>query len=60
MPAVEADIGIIAPYNAQGYEIRQQLKTAGLKDVKVGPVEEFQGQVRLIHLLTESSSHYHP
>ncbi|KAG6873915.1 hypothetical protein C0995_009695 [Termitomyces sp. Mi166 len=40
------DIGIIAPYNAQCRKIRTVLR--GVADgVKVGSVEEFQGQVQL-------------
>lgn len=45
VPAVESDIGIITPYNAQCCEIRQQLRKAGYPAIKVGSVEEFQGQV---------------
>jgi helicase MOV-10 len=37
-------IGIISPYNAQVGKIRGLLR-AGYSDVKVGSVEEFQGQV---------------
>lgn len=40
----EQDIGVIAPYHAQCQRIRQQLD-AGSSEVKVGSVEEFQGQV---------------
>jgi hypothetical protein len=37
-----ADIGVITPYHAQAYKIRQKLS---LPDITVGSVEEFQGQV---------------
>lgn len=36
---------MIAPYHAQVRKIRKLLKEAGMVDVKVGSVEEFQGQV---------------
>lgn len=39
------DIGVIAPYSAQCRKIRQSLKAVA-GSVKVGSVEEFQGQVR--------------
>lgn len=45
--AADSDIGIIAPYNAQCLKIRTILR--GVADnVKVGNVEEFQGQVSRI------------
>jgi helicase MOV-10 len=58
MFTADREIGVIAPYHAQCQKIRKALiATAG--DVKVGSVEEFQGQVRhfgtrqlQIHLLT--------
>ena len=40
-------ICVISPYHAQVRKIRQLLRQAGLVDVKVGSVEEFQGQVRV-------------
>jgi hypothetical protein len=47
-PVVDADeIGVIAPYKAQVRAIRELLRPAGLKDVSVGSVEQFQGQVRM-------------
>ncbi|KNZ82274.1 Putative helicase mov-10-B.1 [Termitomyces sp. J132] len=45
------DIGVIAPYNAQCRKIRNALR--GLADgVKVGSVEEFQGQERRIIIVS--------
>jgi helicase MOV-10 len=43
----DEDIGIIAPYHAQCLKLRKALKDIA-KDVKVGSVEEFQGQVCLV------------
>lgn len=41
----DSDIGVITPYHAQCLKIRNSLR--GFADgVKVGSVEEFQGQVR--------------
>lgn len=53
----DQDIGVIAPYHAQCLKIRTLLRSVA-EGVKVGSVEEFQGQVRRIsirpngHLLT--------
>ena len=43
---VAEEIGVIAPYKAQVRAIRELLRPAGLRDVTVGSVEQFQGQVR--------------
>lgn len=43
--AADSDIGIIAPYHAQCLKIRAALRGVA-DDIKVGSVEEFQGQVR--------------
>jgi helicase MOV-10 len=64
------DIGIITPYHAQAQKIRRLLLTTSGKysDIKVGTVEEFQGQVgrsRLGNLALNSvrtagtTSHHH-
>ena len=50
------EIGVIAPYKAQVRAIRELLKPADLKDVSVGSVEEFQGQVRATEQLSEAGS----
>jgi len=38
------DIMIVAPYNVQRRKIGEDLKRAGLADVRVGTVDKFQGQ----------------
>lgn len=42
----EKDIGVITPYNAQSF----RLKKALAEGIKVGSVEEFQGQVSCLYL----------
>ena len=44
-PADPCEIGIVAPYKAQVRRIRKLLKKVGLRDITVGSVEQFQGQV---------------
>jgi len=52
------EIGVIAPYKAQVRAIRELLRPAGLKEVSVGSVEQFQGQERkvIIFATTRSNS----
>ncbi|KAH9041519.1 RNA helicase, partial [Lactarius deliciosus] len=52
------EIGVIAPYKAQVRAIRELLRPAGLRDVTVGSVEQFQGQERkvIIFATTRSNS----
>ncbi|XP_063163984.1 RNA helicase Mov10l1 isoform X1 [Candoia aspera] len=40
----EKDIGVIAPYRKQVEKVRILLRSVDLADIKVGSVEEFQGQ----------------
>jgi superfamily I DNA and/or RNA helicase len=40
----DEDIGVIVPYNTQGFKIRKLLG-GKYPRIKVGSVEEFQGQV---------------
>ena len=47
---MDKDIGIIAPYHAQCLKLRKALKDVA-NDIKIGSVEEFQGQVCLLSLL---------
>ena len=48
------EIGVIAPYRAQGAKVRDMLTTLGVdwEGLKVGSVEEFQGQERAVIILT--------
>ena len=48
LPVADKDIGIIAPYHAQCLKLRNVLRNVA-DEVKVGSVEEFQGQVSLTH-----------
>lgn len=50
-PVSASDIGIIAPYRKQCEKIRLLLNKVGLSDIKVGSVEEFQGQEFLVIIL---------
>ncbi|ETW81078.1 hypothetical protein HETIRDRAFT_385786 [Heterobasidion irregulare TC 32-1] len=47
----DQDIGIIAPYHAQCVKIRTSLKKIA-EDIKVGSVEEFQGQERRVIIIS--------
>ncbi|XP_065829382.1 uncharacterized protein [Oscarella lobularis] len=46
------DIGIITPYRKQIEKIESLLEPFGISDIKVGPVEEFQGQERKAIILS--------
>ncbi|XP_029991489.1 RNA helicase Mov10l1 [Sphaeramia orbicularis] len=51
-PVDTSDIGIITPYRKQCEKIRLLLGKVGLSDIKVGSVEEFQGQEFLVIILS--------
>ncbi|XP_061891869.1 RNA helicase Mov10l1 isoform X2 [Entelurus aequoreus] len=51
-PVAASEIGIIAPYRKQCEKIRILLAKAGLSDIKVGSVEEFQGQEFLVIIVS--------
>nr|XP_061812498.1 RNA helicase Mov10l1-like [Nerophis lumbriciformis] len=51
-PVDASQIGIISPYRKQSEKIRILLGKVGLSDIKVGSVEEFQGQEFLVIILS--------
>lgn len=60
----DQDIGVIAPYHAQCKKLRTALKSVDAESVKVGSVEEYQGQVRSFEsssrLISSDRSITHP
>lgn len=55
-PLSEDEIGIIAPYARQAQKTRLALESRGIRDVKVGAVECFQGQERRCIIVTTGGS----
>ncbi|OSD02639.1 P-loop containing nucleoside triphosphate hydrolase protein [Trametes coccinea BRFM310] len=51
-PIRPEEIGVIAPYYAQVRKIRLLLRRENIEDVKVGSVEEFQGQERRVIIIS--------
>ncbi|HZK05816.1 MAG TPA: TM0106 family RecB-like putative nuclease [Actinomycetaceae bacterium] len=57
-PLSQQDVLVVAPYNAQVALIRRAMDRAGLRDVRVGTVDKFQGQeAALVIFSTTASSH---
>ncbi|KAM6137732.1 RNA helicase Mov10l1 [Pterocles gutturalis] len=52
-----ADMGVITPYRKQVEKIRFLLRSVDLADIKVGTVEEFQGQEYMAIILSTVRSH---
>jgi len=59
---VSDDIGVIAPYRSQVFEIRRQLRAAGFSDINVGTVLDYQGNEKRIIIIsnTRAASVYNP
>ncbi|XP_078090742.1 RNA helicase Mov10l1 [Mustelus asterias] len=51
-PVQLSEIGVIAPYQKQVQKIRILLRSVYLSDIKVGSVEEFQGQEKLVIIVS--------
>ncbi|XP_050414418.2 putative helicase MOV-10 [Patella vulgata] len=48
----DKDIGIISPYQKQVRKIQRMMSTNGWKNIRVGSVEEFQGQERKVIIVS--------
>uniref|UniRef100_A0A7N1A7T1 RNA helicase n=1 Tax=Kalanchoe fedtschenkoi TaxID=63787 RepID=A0A7N1A7T1_KALFE len=52
----ESEIGVITPYRQQVTKISQVLEKSEIRDVKVGSVEQFQGQEREVMIVSSVRS----
>ena len=55
-PLVQADVIVVAAYNAQVQAIREHLDAAGLTAVRVGTVDRFQGREAVVVVLSLAAS----
>lgn len=55
-PLGQADVLVVAPFNAQVARLRQHLAAAGLPDVPVGTVDRFQGRQAAVVLVSMTAS----
>lgn len=55
-PLTEADILVVAPYNAQVGTIERDLTEAGFTDVEVGTVDKFQGREAAVAIVSMAAS----
>ncbi|KTR02391.1 TM0106 family RecB-like putative nuclease [Curtobacterium luteum] len=52
----DEDVIVVAPYNAQGALIRQELDRAGLSGTQVGTVDMFQGREAVVSIVSLAAS----
>jgi len=55
-PLAQADVIVVAPYNAQVELLRSRLSQAGLGDVPVGTVDKFQGREAAVAVISLAAS----
>ncbi|MEW1820844.1 TM0106 family RecB-like putative nuclease [Arthrobacter sp. NPDC080031] len=55
-PLLEKDILVVAAYNAQVQLIQHELRAAGLRGVRVGTVDKFQGQEAPVVIVSMAAS----
>ncbi len=55
-PLTQADVIVVAPYNAQQQLVERTLADAGFGDVRVGTVDKFQGQEAAVAIVTLAAS----
>lgn len=55
-PMTPADVLVVAPYNAQGALLRQELEAAGFGATRVGTVDKFQGQEAAVVIVSMTAS----
>ncbi|ORW04017.1 hypothetical protein AWC15_04195 [Mycobacterium lacus] len=56
-PLAAADVLVLAPYNAHVAMLRRRLSSAGLRDVRVGTIDKFQGaQAPVVFISMTASS----
>ena len=55
-PLEPRDVVVVAAYNAQVWTVRRALDAAGLKAVRVGTVDKFQGQQAPVVIVTTAAS----
>src|SRR5690606_4316534 len=55
-PLAQADITVVAPYNAQKQLIHEELTAAGLAEVPVGTVDNFQGKEAVVSITSLAAS----
>ncbi|WP_029150575.1 TM0106 family RecB-like putative nuclease [Microbacterium indicum] len=55
-PLTQADVIVVAPYNAQQQLVERELARAGFPEVRVGTVDRFQGQEAAVAIMTLAAS----